>query len=229
MSTVNEKLAAIADAIRDYSSINIPLSLDAMANSIRIVSQDGYNRGYWEGSAEDCRTKHYVGTVMGNDASTISLSLPFKPDIIQVYSYCGYASTSNAIRNVELDFQACGKYCGYILFNKADAYSNVSAHFPTEWVLRRVTYDEQSSTLTIPIRVDGYPDIKFKSNVLYNIIAIKTGKSQRESVMEEINNLPDESDGTTLQYNSVKINESFTTAEWESLIATKPNWSFSLI
>ena len=47
--SVNEKMTAIASAIREKGSIDHPLTLDEMAQSISRVYDNGHERGYMEG------------------------------------------------------------------------------------------------------------------------------------------------------------------------------------
>lgn len=49
MATVNEKMTAIASAIREKGSIDHPLTLDEMAQSISRVYDNGHEHGFMEG------------------------------------------------------------------------------------------------------------------------------------------------------------------------------------
>ena len=84
----------------------------------------------------------------------------------------------------------------------------------------------ENGVLTYKDTTLGY---SFGNGVVYNIVAAKTGKTTKENTIVQIEQLPNESKSVILQYNAKKINENFTTEEWESLIATKPNWTFALV
>ena len=58
MATVNEKLTAIADAIREEIYYGGKLTLDDMATHIPTVAALGYDRGYAEGYTEGRKAQY---------------------------------------------------------------------------------------------------------------------------------------------------------------------------
>ena len=59
MATVNEKMTAIADAIRDKTGGTDELSLDGMAQAIPLVYDKGYVTGYSTGFSESAQCIYY--------------------------------------------------------------------------------------------------------------------------------------------------------------------------
>lgn len=59
--SVNEKMKAIADAIREKTNITEPLTLDAMAENIPFVYNHGYVNGEASGRAAGLREGYSVG------------------------------------------------------------------------------------------------------------------------------------------------------------------------
>ena len=77
--SLNDKMTAIADAIREKTGGTDPLSLDAIAAAVPAVYAAG------KSAAEAlCDATHFVGTVRGSGTGTLSVPIPFEPDTLLI-------------------------------------------------------------------------------------------------------------------------------------------------
>lgn len=182
----------------------------------------GYNLGLEEGKAE-CQSKHYVGAVMGSGTNTISCNVPFEPDIITItgHSAHSYALLNNYMQ-LAIEMKKCCRYVGSLKCRKDGPTTIIDLGI--NYIKRNTSYIDGVFTFTEP----NYK-LPFDENTIYEVVAVKNGKTAKQNTITEINNLPNESSGTNLLYSKEAINATFTTEEWESLIATKPNWTFALV
>ena len=227
---LREYLSNIADKFRTYLDTTEPINAQDFAGKVEDVAvrynqlgfasgrEVGYNQGL-----EECQSKHYVGAVMGSGTNTISCNVPFEPDIITItgHSAHSYALLNNYIQ-LAIETKKCCRYVGSLKCRKDGPTTIIDLGI--NYVKRNTSYIDGVFTFTEP----NYK-LPFDENTIYEVVAVKNGKTAKQNTITEINNLPNESSGTNLLYSKEAINATFTTEEWESLIATKPNWTFALV
>lgn len=205
---------------------------DTSTSTLRFVSNGVYpSQILFVGDKEkeeeqkECESKHFVGTAIGDGTSGISFNIPFEPDTVFISSFSPLAiTTPSTYISIDLVMNCCLNVVGRLTLMNANITGYQGTSITTERYNNNVSYE--NGVLTYKDTTLGY---SFGNGVVYNIVAAKTGKTTKENTIEQIEQLPNESKSVVLQYNAKKINENFTTEEWESLIATKPNWTFALV
>lgn len=71
-------------------------------------------------------------------------------------------------------------------------------------------------------------NIKF-GNTIPKSLSFAVSPLTKESIEDVVEHLSDDVTGQTITFKKTAKESDFTTEEWAALIATKPNWSFSLI
>lgn len=72
-------------------------------------------------------------------------------------------------------------------------------------------------------------DIAFEGTIANSIAFSHSIKLSKASIENIINHLSNTTSGLTVTLSQTAVNNAFTTEEWEALIATKPNWTISLV
>ena len=72
-------------------------------------------------------------------------------------------------------------------------------------------------------------EIRFEGVIGSGLSFQGSTKLSKESIIDIINHLSNTTSGLTLILSLTAVNNAFTTAEWEALVATKSNWTISLI
>jgi hypothetical protein len=228
---LREYLSNIADKFRTYLDSAEPINAQDFAGKVEDVAvrynQLGFTSGYNQG-LEECQSKHFVGTVMGSGTSILTIPIPFKPDMIMLSTSVGYGETKSSIQHLVLDFHTCGYLCGCMSFID-DVRSQRFSIYTTNAVFTRPRFEYEDGKVILTMSSNSNPTVVFKPNSIFFVNAVKLNPTPKQRVTAEIYALPNESSGETIQYTTFKINENFTTEEWESLIATKPNWTFALV
>lgn len=198
---------------------------------------EGYQRGYSDGShhggisaREQCLMQHYTASFFGSGTGELRHNIPFKPDIISVYTtHSGAGYLRNCYRGFVADLRGCGSHMGNFFFvtengvpqsgwTRSDASGN--GHI---WNNGVFTY---SNTMSAVKNAIWMPFIR------YHIVAVRFPEESAKALLQEqIQMLPDQvpqgNDGK-LVYAKSMINQYFSAEEWEALIAQKPNWTITL-
>ena len=247
--SVNEKMTAIADAIRDKTGRSDLLTLDNMALGIEDVyvtgrengHAEGYNIGWDSGYAvgleggheagvaegtAQCEAKHFVTTVFGKGETSISFPIPFEPDFLAIF--CGdsdiWGATTPTVYGATFDIAAFGLIAGIMFVSNSGGFSNNA--LSTETYKLRYSRAEDG---TVTIGNLGPPGGtgKFKSSRPYMVCAVKyVGQTDKERITEYVRSLTG-SGSVTL--NKAKVNAAFTDAEWAALIDEKPSYTFNFV
>ena len=215
--SVNEKMTAIANAIRAKTKITEALTLDQMATAI----PDVYASGEAAALAE-CQEKHYVTAFTGNGSGEATFDMPFVPDFIAVSNMTAYSIKEiGRILYLLYDVRTVGILAGAGLTITSES-GGVKALMMTETKAKsRFNFENGTCTLT------DLAEYFFANGEKYIVAAVKyTDKSDKERITEYINALPDSGGSTALS--KIKKEANFSDAEWAALIATKPNWTITL-
>lgn len=185
----------------------------------------GYENGYTEGetAGEAKHTARYATTlVTGDGTNVIAFKADFAPDCFFVTAHGADAvSADNAIMQMIFDARSFARYGGMYRARRNGANSHgtmASASGGTYFRWKNgICEIEVPASLSAP----------YISGAQYICSAVKyTDKSDRELLEEEIALLTD--NGGTIEYSSARVFGTVTEAEWQTLIATKPNRTFAL-
>ena len=220
--SLGEKLQTVADNLKHV-----------YGKGTAVGFGDGYQQGFSSGMTEGviqekgkCFAKHFVDSVMGNDSNVLRISMPFAPDVVMVYSIHPFTiDMPNTYRGFCADLRACTTTMGSGFYCHKDG-SVRTALISSDGGGRFFSYDNG----IFQFHIDGssMEDVLWRSNVRYHIVAGKYPEESAQSlVREQIANLPAGSTGT-VNYSQKRIYEVFTTDEWNTLTASKPNWEFVL-
>lgn len=214
MAAVNEKMTAIADAIRDKTGGVDKLTLDGMAAAIPLVY----------GAGEAKHTSRYATFfAVGDGTNIISFNCPFKPDSFFVTAHGASAmSADNAIMQMVFDARSFARYGGMYRARKDRSHTHGTMASSSGGNYFR--WADGVCAVEVPASL-GTPYI---SGAQYIATAVKyTDKSDRELLEEEISLLADT--GETIQYSKARVLSVMTEAEWDAFTKTaKPSRTFTL-
>lgn len=220
--SVNEKMTAIADAIRGYTGGTDKLSLDAIAAAIPDVFGAG------EGKKDsEWRDKVYVDTVSFNDTNGITVSLPFVPDRFCVISYEALAmSTPYTYYLLVFDRASFAQRCAQMgIVGETLSLTSAALNNATRDTYFTVS---ENSVIFTPPQSSYWKTSLWRKGADYFVFAYRSGKSDRQLLEEEIAALP--AGGGSVVFSGKRVFETVSEAEWESIIAParESGWTFAL-
>ena len=230
--SVFEKMTAIADAIRSKTGGSEPITLDGMASGVNAV----YVIGKTDAKAE-CDSKHFVQTFTGNNQNSFSLDIPFDPDVVFIVCHSAYAHTmSNVWMDVRVNRRSASRFMGYFMYTPSSG-ERTNVRVSAAAGMTALAYVDGVFRFTCPNSTAMQAAI-WRSDCQYVFTAVRyTDKTDAQLLSEEIALFS--AAGGTVEYSLKRINEIFETSAgandgsesvaWEALVATKPNWTFSLV
>ena len=222
--SVNAKMTAIADAIREKTGKTEALGLDAMAASVGEVYEAGQLAEHLV-----CAAEHFTTSLFGSGTQTLVVDMPFYPDVIIVYGISPYLeAVGNAARVFMTDTRSCGKRTAFLMHltsAKADG--------------AKVNSNEISTILgyadgKLTINIANFSNVgTWNTDTRYAVSAVRFPNETAKWLIEEQvallpNTVPSGNSGV-MQYRRQCIESLFETDEWAALIGTKPNWTFSML
>lgn len=243
--SVNEKMTAIADAIRDKTGGTDALTLDDMAENVPRVYEAGKEAEYdafWDTFQQNGMRKNYANA-FGGLGWTDALFKP-KYDIQITDSYMMFRNTqvtdlsnlsvlldfSKSI-NMQYMFQwATTKHIGVIDMS----YIGDRTHGMLGYTYYLHTIDKIIVTERVIFSSDAFMQANALSNVTFegvigNSIDFQWCPLTKESITNIIEHLSSTATGQTCTFKKTAKETAFTADEWEALIADKTNWTFSLV
>lgn len=207
MANVNEKMTAIADAIRGLVGGTDLLSLDGMAESV-----------------SDYASRVCIKEVSFSDTNSITVPLPFKAEKVLIFSFNALnTSTPSTYLSVLFDNVSFSDRCATMSVSD----SNKSVRNIVIGITSRTKYFAVSdSEFTLTPSQSSYWATSLWRGGKYLVVAYRSGKSERELLEAQIADLSDE--GGEITFSQERVLEVVTEEEWQTLIATKPNWTFTL-
>lgn len=220
--SVNEKMTAIASAIRGYTGGADKLSLDKIAAAIPDVFSAGE-----DAKDAEWQTKFYTAFVRGNDAATLSLSLPFAPDYITIIPFEPCAAVTNyTFWGFFRDFKTFARIGGGEI-HRVTSNSAAFNMFNNNTINNFITLDGNTVTFTPP-SASAFNGVLWRSECLYAVIAVNytDGKDDKTLLCEYVQSLP--SSGGSVTVSSRRLSETgMSDAEFEAFVKEKqPSWSF---
>lgn len=193
--------------------MSIAEKLVTIANNMPLVFEAG----------EKKHTSRYAtALVVGDGGNIVSFPCSFEPDFISVsYHGADAMASDNSMLLISANKKAFARISG--MHREVRSGSMMHGNISATGVATYFRYSNGTCTVEAPASLGAY----YTNNTQYVCVAVKyTDKSDRELIEEEIALLSET--GATLEYSRTRVLATMTQAEWETLIATKPNRSFTL-
>ena len=174
-------------------------------------------------AGEAKHTSRYVsGLALGDGTKVITIDSPFEPDCFFVTAHGADAnSAKNSVLQMFFDRRTFARIGGFYRINQNGSVGN--GNFTTASGGNYLYYADGKCVFEIPSSLG----VTFVNGAQYAVAAVKiTDKSDRELLEEEISLL--EESGDALSYSSARVLATVSEEEWQTLIATKPNRTFTL-
>ncbi len=221
--SVNEKMTAIADAIRDKTGGTDALTLDDMAQAI----PDVYDAG-----RATSKLRYYSELVpITARRNYIDLPIDFFPDQVVLFTTKTSArDTAATMVMLNICFlPTTDGYCGnnaYNLNGGSATSARLSAYYGTSSGGAHRLLTETADGYRISAGTISGTTMNYDTGE-YKVIAVKfSDKSDKEMLTEYVHALPNTAQ--TVYIASLMCAKAFTDAEWDALIAEKPNTTFVL-
>ena len=243
--SVNSKMTAIADAIRAKTGGTDALTLAGMATAIPEVYTAGEKSTYDAFWDEYQSSSNYYCKFAG-DGWTENTFKP-KYDIIPTES--GMMFYNNQIKDLVSVLEKCGvildlskctqivQVFSYTLTNRIGIVDarNSNRMFMTFYGSKVVTIEKIMLSEKTNVNSNVFTNCTNLENMIIEGTIAYTGfdthwstKLSRDSIISIVNALSSTTSGMTVKFSQTAVNAAFTNDEWATLIATKPNWTFTL-
>lgn len=221
--SVNEKMTAIANAIREKTGKTNALTLDDMAAAIPTIYSIGFTAG-----EDSQKAVCFHATMTGNGTNKLSFNVPFEPEYFCITGFNPYpASKTYTELGTFIDLGTFYSVLGVNIYNSADSSNKPKISVARMTNTYRFLYTYENGVFTVSAGTISNTPIIWETKTYYNICAAKSGLTQKERLTREITTLPSDESGT-VTFVKTRVNAAVTTEEWASLIATKPSWTFKL-
>lgn len=173
----------------------------------------------------DCVEKHFVHNFVGDGSDTATFHLPFEPDEIQVFGFDPTVINTGYLMAFSYDLRAFGICAGYVYYGNSKGGATATIFSDAKAKLRYSRTEDGTAT----VKGIGASNavVNFGAGFPYTVAAVKyVDKSDKERITDFVNRL---TGSGTASLQQAKVNAAFTDDEWAALIATKPNWTFTMI
>lgn len=224
--SIGQKLTEIVE--------NMP---DVYGKGFLMGQTQGYQNGYQEGAEKggiearaQCLMTHFATTFLGNGSHEVIAEIPFKPDIVTVYTAHSYTTQGpNCYRGFAVDLRGCGRYMCHLFYTDSEA---IYRNGIIKSSLNGNVVSYENGIFRFHLSPEQLKNVIWCPHVRYHLVAVRfPEESGRQQLEEQIMLLPDAPPaGATGQLNYMKnvVYSYFTEEEWELLTAKKPNWTFIL-
>lgn len=226
----------IADKLRHYEGYGqtfTPAQMpDAVAKACSRMYANGKIDGYGQGSEAErvqCAQKHFTGKFRGKDERGFSIAIPFNPTLILVESCYPYVNSQNgSFVSMAINMRSWDRFLGRIQYN-SNSGTMSTIRVPTSVRDAYFQYKDGIFTFQPPdnVMIGTY----WRSQAVYNVIAVALEPENIAALIaEQIVDLPDAvpaGNTGTLNFDKSMVESTFTTSEWEQLVARKPNWNIT--
>lgn len=225
--SVNEKMTAIADAIRDKTGGTEPLTLDNMAAEIPKVFEYGKTTEREEFWKEYYTTASWAYAFYGSMWSDKNYNPPktIKPTS-GTSATAMYQTSTITDTKVPLDLSGTSSI-NYIFYN--------AKYLKT---IRDITFPTSGTTSSAFTGCSALENMTVNGSIQISLVFSSCTLLNKASIESIINALTTTTSGLTVTLSKAAVNKAFETAEglgdgstsaaWKNLIATKSNWTISL-
>lgn len=201
--------------------MSIAEKLLAAAENVPLVFESGK-----AANQAEVDKKIYVGTAYFSDTNSMTVSLPFVPDKMMVFSMAALTMSSPLTYYIlTFDRTSFAERCAQMSILD-DSLSPYSARILTTSRDKYFKVDENGVTF-VPPQSDVWASSLWIGGAPYTVSAYRSGKSDKELLKEQIDVLSE--GGGSVTFLQSRVNETVTDEEWATLIATKPNWTINLV
>lgn len=242
--SVNSKMTAIADAIREKTGGTDLLNLDGMATGVNDVYEAGKATALKAISGNYTR-KNYNYALNYTDFSGLTFDETVKPTSVDsmFHYYVGeYIPSGFDLSDVPVTNTSGQWFCRYAKQLKyfPDINYPAQTRYAGTWqgcyvleTIEIVRSDESSIYGVAFGDCKNLKNITFEGVIGQNISFDTSTKLTAESIANIVEHLSDTAEGMTLTLSQTAVNNADWTntdyADWATLIATKTNWTFSLV
>lgn len=246
--SVNEKMTAIADSIRGYTTITKPLSLDEMPSGINDVYNSGYSVGYILGNQAGYDIGKAQGIEEGKQAERDDFWEVFQKGGIAANYLYGFAYNRFNDNNyfpkydiVVTSGNTTGNYMFYMASELTDtkvtidvsAVNNLQNSFHSCSQLKYIRKLIVGSVTAFANTFNGDEELEMlniEGTIAKNGFNVQWSTLLNKASIESIiNALSKTTSGLTVTLSKTAVNNAFTAEEWDALEATKTNWTISLV
>ena len=168
------------------------------------------------------KDRYYKTVVTGDGSDSLTLKLPFAPDMIQLICTDPRLIFHNhTVYFLTADISCLGLAAGAFQYvRNGNVYGTTMT---SSSVSGRVSV-QADHTVTIGGMADGDTACRFTKDLQFQIVAVKLpDKTLRQRYEDFVNGL---TGSGTAQVCKTKVEAAFTPEEWSNLKATKPHWTF---
>ena len=172
------------------------------------------------------RERVYVTEVEMSDTNSIDIELPFIPDRLCLFSFDAKAmSTALTYYTLTFDRVSFSQRCA-VMGTIGDNLAINTAGLNNSTRDNYFTVSENGVKFAPP-QSSYWKTSLWRSGHKYKLVAIRTGKTDREMLEEEVAALPNVS--SSISFSQKRVLETVTAEEWAAIIATKPNVTFAFV
>jgi hypothetical protein len=246
--SVNEKMTAIADSIRGYTTITKPLSLDEMPSGINDVYNSGYSVGYTLGNQAGFDIGKVEGIEEGKKTERDDFWEVFqKGGEPMNYNYAfGYNKfkDENYFPKYDINVMSGNTTANY-MFNVASDITDTKVTIDaskannTQNMFSSCTNLKKIPKLIVGANTgfantfnacEALEELYIEGTIAKNGLTLQySTKLNKASIESIINALSKTTSGLTVTLSKTAVNNAFTAEEWDALEATKTNWTISLV
>ncbi len=272
--SVNEKMKAIADAIRDRMGTSELLTLDGMASEVYSVYDKGVNEGYmlgeingieaeydrfWDAFQQNGTRSEYQYAFAGGGWDTGAFKPKYDLNVTRAdYMFSGWLSANFDLSfaleesGVKLDTSKCTNFTYFTRYNSPARFPEIDTRSAT--ALTNMFANAGVVTVDkLILKADGSQNLSNAIFMCYNLVNIAiegvigydgfnvqwSAKLSHDSIISIINALSTTTSGYKITLSKTAVSNAFeqlegandgaSSAEWQDLIATRSNWTISLI
>jgi len=169
-----------------------------------------------------CHSHHYTAFVTGDGTDSLTVKLPFTPDLVQLICTDPRLIYNNrTVYFLAADINCLGLAAGAFQYVRNGNVYGMTMTSTSVW--DRISFQEDGA-VTIGGLMDGDTPCLFTQGLQFQVVATKlTDKTIRQRYEEFVEGL---TGSGTAQVCKARVYEVFTAEEWAALIATKPDWTF---
>ncbi len=224
--------------------MSIAEKLTTIAENEQKVYEAGKKSQYdefWDNHQQNGKRTDYTGGFSGWNGNIFKPKYNMQP-IAAVYMLAQFTSETDLVEHLDnlgitLDFSKCTNFTNFMLWGQITRMGVIDSTAATA-ISFYYAYKMRTLDLLI-IRDDGSTTLTFEGAENLTNITIQgvIGKStnmrwsplSKNSITNVISVLSDTTTNLTLTLSKSAVNKAFSNEDWETLVATKPNWTISLI
>lgn len=222
--SVNEKMTAIADAIRDKTKGTKPLTLDDMVTEIPKVFDAGKKaerNDFWEVFQKGGEPMNYNYAFAYNKFKDENYFPKYDIDVLSGNTTANYMfNASPDLTDIKVTIDA----------SKANNTQSMFAGCTNLKRIPKLIVGANTGFQTTFTNCRALEELYIEGTIAKNGLTLQYSKKLNKASIESIiNALSATESGLTVTFSKTAVNNAFTAEEWDALEATKTNWTISLV